>query len=314
MTKTEYGAEDVSSREYGLELPRRDPHHLAQEGINAILASTKDIVLGDVRPGGPAYYSSIALYLLGHTDFRVLTTVSLTYSSIRKLGIDVVPVGYGETVFNLKVDDGRVLTLVERAYMNPKLVVENLASTNVLISLTAGELEPDVLKHVVSGRRVVVDIQGFVRRVDANGIIVNDYSGFWVLGGLKGKELVLRGEVSEFPPECRGVNIVRCATELGASLILTSASGPTYFALSNGFGGTLKPPQGVAGDSIGSGDVFTAVLAYNYLTLGEDFIESIAKAAVAATLKLRSRFPWYTITEVEAMSEKVLRTIERITY
>ena len=60
--------------------------------------------------------------------------------------------------------------------------------------------------------------------------------------------------------------------------------------------------------------VFTAVFTYNYLILNYDFVESIAKASTAATLKLRASTPWYTFNEVEGIYRKVLRSFKRITY
>lgn len=280
--------------------------------LTAILSSTKDIISGYVVPGGPAYYCTLGLYFLGLTDFKVLTTSGLTYDVIRRLGICVIPVGVGETVFAIDLSDGRSLKLINKSLINLDLVNRWL-DRDLMISLTAGEFPLESLSDVISGRRAVIDVQGFIRR-DISGFIVNDYGRFWRLCRLISKKSILRGEATEFPPECRGSNVLRCATEFKVSLIVTNASDEIYFSTYDGFGGVLRPPNGITGISIGSGDVFTAVFTYNYLILNHDFIESIAMASTAATLKLRASTPWYTLNEVEGIYRKVLKSFKRITY
>lgn len=281
--------------------------------LSMVLSSTKDVINGYVTPGGPAYYSSLALLFMGFNDFIVVTNEGITSSYLRKFGVNTVSSGVGETVFEFRIDGGRTLKLINLGFMNVDRVLDCISDC-VVISLTLGEIPLNTIKDLVKGRRVVIDVQGFVRSVGSDGLVFNDHYSFSELATLECEELVLRGELYEFPNECRGINVPKCVSKFNASIIITGGSGPTYFSSIDGVLGIIQPPEFIYGNTIGTGDVFTAVFAYNYLILGKSFEEAVALATSAASLRIRDLFPWYTINEVRSLGEKLLRLCKRITY
>lgn len=278
-----------------------------------ILSSTKDLIGGYEFSGGPAFYSSLALYFLGFDDFTVATTKGVTYDFLNRLGVNLISCGVGETVFEVLLNGGRTLRLIRRCSMDLQGVLSRVGEY-LVISLTMGEVSLDVLRELTRGRRVVVDVQGFIRSAGEDGVVFNDYLSFPQLTGLECEELVLRGEWYEFPPKCRGVGVIECVRELGASMIVTNGSGPTYFSTTDGVSGIIQPPQLIYGKTLGTGDVFTAVFAYEYLMRGAYFEEAVATATSAASLRVRDSIPWYTLNEVKVLGERVLNSFKRIAY
>lgn len=278
-----------------------------------ILSSTKDLISGYEYPGGPAFYSSLALYFLGLDDFIVATTRCVTYDFLKRLGVNLIPCGVGETVFEVLLNGGRTLKLVRKCSMDLWEILDKVGDY-LVISLTMGEVPLDVVEELTRGRRVVVDVQGFIRSVGEDGIVFNDYLRFSQLVRLECEELVLRGEWYEFPPKCRGVGVVKCVHESGTSMIVTNGSGPTYFSTTDGVSGIIQPPQLIYGRTLGTGDVFTAVFAYEYLVRGTYFEEAVATATSAASLRVRDSLPWYTLNEVKVLRERVLNSFKRIAY
>ncbi|MEM0454078.1 MAG: hypothetical protein QXO98_05430, partial [Sulfolobales archaeon] len=61
--------------------------------LSMVLSSTKDVINGYVTPGGPAYYSSLALLFMGFNDFIVVTNEGITSSYLRKFGVNTVSSG-----------------------------------------------------------------------------------------------------------------------------------------------------------------------------------------------------------------------------
>ncbi|MCS7108945.1 MAG: PfkB family carbohydrate kinase [Sulfolobales archaeon] len=281
--------------------------------LSMVLSSTKDIV-GDVESaGGPAFYSSLALSFLGLDDFTVITNRGVTYGLLNKLGINLIPAGSSETVFKIEINGHRLLKLIKQGSIELAKVAEHL-SDDIVISLTFHEVPLRVIKELSRGRRVVVDVQGFVRSSDSDGLILNNYELLTELAKLDCSELVLRGEYYEFPPKCRGVKVFDCVSEFKASLIITDGSGPTYYSTIDGDSGMIQPPQLIHGNTLGTGDVFTAVFAYEYLLLDKGFEEAVATATAAASLRVRDSRPWYTFSEVMSLSGRLLRSCRRIAY
>ncbi|MEM4033962.1 MAG: hypothetical protein QXD16_04620 [Sulfolobales archaeon] len=179
--------------------------------LTAILTSTKDLISGREFPGGPALYCSLALKYLGFNEFRVLTSRSTTYDFLRRLGVDVIALGVGETVFEIELGDGRTLKLISKSSTDLSNV-GNYLSDYILISLTMGEASLSIIKELVRGRRVVIDVQGFVRDVDERNVVFNNHSKFWELLDLRCRELVIRGEAASPKRELAGSIIISFVT------------------------------------------------------------------------------------------------------
>jgi len=273
-----------------------------------VASSTRDLVRGGAVLGGPAYYIGTALHYV-EVGARVVTSASPTSRYLRRLQwLDVVEVGYGDTVFRIELTEGgRELVLVSASRLDPESTARALEGfSKVVISLTMRELDPEFLPRVVAGRGVVVDVQGFVRAAEPSGrVVVESAAAYPVARLLRGASYaVLRGERTEFPRGC-WEDPVGCANELGVDLVITDGGRPLVVAPRGGGAYVVRPLEGVSGTPIGPGDVFTAVLSYYLLEEGLELVDAAALASVAATLKLQDRHPWFTRYELSTLRPKV---------
>ncbi|MCX8208031.1 MAG: hypothetical protein N3G79_00035 [Sulfolobales archaeon] len=286
-----------------------------------VAASTLDYVANELRLGGPAYYIGIAML---HLNSRILlvTTRSSVSNFLKKHGdvldlLNVVEAGTGETVFRIDIsDDNRSLKLVRRSKFEIERVLEVVKNFSaILVSTTYSELNIEELAELARERIAVVDVQGFIRKVAESGEVVHDTVRVFELGKyLKtSKRAILRGERSEFPAEC-WVNPLRCAEELEADLVVTDGKMPfKVVSYRDKCLYEVKPLQSVCGKSIGSGDVFTGALAHYIVNGNIELLEAAATASVAASLRLRDKYPWFTLRELEVLRSKV-RVLREICY
>jgi len=148
---------------------------------------TVDHVDGAKRPGGPGYYSSIALALLGAKVY-VLGYAGQDYprdvlEEIRKLGVDLslVSMDSPTTIFVLEYLDlqTRVLKLLSRS---PKIKIEEgyrvLGNVEVsIVSPVAGEISLEDLGYIRKKTRIlVVDVQGFIRVIESDGQVYHKWN------------------------------------------------------------------------------------------------------------------------------------------
>jgi sugar/nucleoside kinase (ribokinase family) len=265
-------------------------------------------VEGRVVLGGPAYYIGTALHYI-EVGARIVTSASPTSRYLRRLQwVEVVEVGSGDTVFRIELTNGgRELVLVSTSRLDPESTARVLEGfSRVVISLTMRELDPEFLPRLVTGRDVVVDVQGFVRAAESSGRVVVEHAAVYSVARLlrKARYAVLRGERTEFPREC-WEDPVGCADDLGVDLVITDGERPFVVAPRGGRAYVVKPLEGVSGTPIGLGDVFTAVLSYYLLEEGLELIDAALLASVAATLKLRNRHPWFTRYELAVLNPRV---------
>lgn len=280
--------------------------------LAVVAASTLDYVAGEVRLGGPAYYIATAFQYLGSQALLLTTrsSVSRYLSELNQL-MGVIEAGSGETVFEIELrknGDGRVLRVLRRSRFDMEILVKAVRKCDsVLISTTYDELDPKDLVELTRGRKVVVDIQGFVREVDRYGKVVLDPRKVFEVGKyLDGSTWrIIRGEREEFPIEC-WVDPLKCAEKLRADIIMTDGARPlTVFTYRDRCLYEVEPPPGFYGEPIGLGDVFTAVLAHHLFVEKFELLEAAVMASAAAALKLRGRHPWFTVQELDALKRKV---------
>lgn len=279
--------------------------------LAVVAASTLDYIAGEVRLGGPAYYIGTAFLYL-ESRALLVTTRSLVSRYLSKLShfLDVAEAGYGETIFKIEVcrDGSRVLSVLRQSRFEIETLAKAVGGYNsVLISTTYGELNPEDLVNLVEGREVVIDVQGFVRRTDKDGMVFQEPRRvFEVERSLrKSRRRVLRGEREEFPRKC-WVDPLKCAEELRSDIVITSGEKP--FKVSSYEDMCLyevEPPQGFYGEPVGLGDVFTAVLTYYLFIEKLEFLDAVTIASAAAALKLRNKHPWFTIQELDSLKKKV---------
>ena len=298
---------------------------MSTASILVIGALTNDIVSNKVRIGGPAYFITSSLAYLD----AVPTVITNSYELLNVIRLTCVnkyvyaPKDGTVFVFEIKeVGELRELRLIKRAPTIDPLIrdlISKWVSSNVkfsvaIVSPVFNEVSDEVvaeLKRVAD--YVVVDMQGFVRRCENSQCcrVVADEERFYrLVRNLAGSVNLIRGEILEFPKECRGGNIRGCISG-SVDVIQTNGPGDIYVFLSElDRVVKLSPLPGIEGSSIGAGDIFTGVLAY-FIARGADLLSSCARAAVAAGLKVgRAKAPWFTLPELEILSHKVLKRIK----
>ena len=288
-------------------------------------ALTIDIISNKVSIGGPAYFITLSLAYLDLMP-TVITNSYELLSVIKqaRIGKRVYAPRDG-TVFIFEIEEAgrsRELRLVKKAPSVDSLIrnlINEWVSSNVrfnvaIVSPVFNEVSCEVvaeLKRVAD--YIVVDIQGFVRKCEGDQrckVVVDEQQFYRLMRILTGSVNLIRGELLEFPKECRGANIRSCISGT-VDVVQTNGSGDMYVYLSELDKVTkLRPLPGIEGSSIGAGDVFTGVLAY-FIAKGFDLLSSCARAAIAAGLKVaRAKVPWFTLPELEMLSHKVLKRIK----
>ncbi len=288
-----------------------------EEKVLLVAGTTKDYVNGRLRIGGSAYY---ALTALSHIDVEaiVLTNSSFLRRICGKRGRHVIitpnpefdiiyeitlPGESGERNLRLRsevkafsdlisrvIDDG-VLDGVKSALISP--VAQEITVNDVVL----------IAKHVPY---VIVDIQGLVRMFDREGRVWVDYNlSREVIRKLRNEDIVIRGEISEFPPECRGPALVRCVEGGKARAVQTMGKGPIYVAYPDGRLCIANALDHAYGDDIGAGDVFSSIIALHLHNHNLKY--AVAAGTAASFLRIaRSRIPWFSRRELYVLSKKVL--------
>ena len=286
---------------------------IKSDNVLIIAGTTIDYINGNRRIGGSAYYMGAAL---AHFNVKpkIITNSCILMNHLKGVAEVICPNNGDEIVFELTLlEDGtRKLKLKHPARIPvSELLPHYLTKESVVTVLSPvnSELSMDVIDSLIMRSSLsVIDVQGFVRKVDDHGWVTNDLELFHELASrVRGLNVVIRGEVSEFPEECRAEGLAACAKEYKVILVQTSGPGPIYYSRPSGDFCVMRPLNGVEGVAVGSGDVFTAVLAYSLLDKGLD--DAVATASVAATLKtLRDKPPWFNGLELMILKQKVLST------
>ncbi len=282
--------------------------------VLVVAGTTTDIIGGHERSGGSAYYITQALYLLGIKPIVLTNSPKLAASFRNKAKILAPPKG-SDIVYEINFHDSgkRELTLLKSSVIPVRDLVASHAVEDpdlIIVSPVDNEIRlEDLITLLNFDAPTVIDLQGFVREIKLNGKIVNNPDLFHKLANsLANENVILRGERSEFPLECRGKRIAECSSKYGITLVQTSGSGPIYFSTAEGIGCVMNPLVRAEGDDVGSGDVFTAVLAY--MILIGNLKDAVATASVASTLKiLRGNLPWFTFNEVMSLKDEVMKTL-----
>lgn len=277
---------------------------------------TVDYVDGAKRPGGPGYYSSIALALLGAKVY-VLGYAGKDYSlevleKVKEIGVDLslVSMDSPTTIFVLEYLDleTRILRLLSRS---PRIKVEEgyskLGNVEVsIVSPVAGEVSLGDLKYIRSRTRIlVVDVQGFIRVIGSDGQISHRWDHN-LLDELSIADII---HVEERESSSISNEPVKAALKLSEHIrIVALTMGPRGSIIAyDGVAYHIGVPKIYYGDETGAGDVYTAVLSY-YYSLGYKPEDAARYATIAAGLKvLRSTktMKWYTRDEVEKLAEEV---------
>ncbi len=290
---------------------------MEEEKVLLVAGTTKDYVNGKLRIGGSAYY---ALTALSHIDVEtiVLTNSSFLRKICGKRGRHVIITSNPEfdIIYEITLPresgqrDLRLRSEIKAFSDLISKVIDNGALDSVksaLISPVAQEITVDdvilIAKHVP---HVIVDIQGLVRMFDPKGRVRIDHNlSREVIRKLRKEDIVIRGEISEFPPECRGPALVRCIEGGRARAVQTMGEGPIYVAYPDGRLCIANALDHAYGDDIGAGDVFSSIVALHLQ--GHDLKYAVATGTAASFLRIaRSRIPWFSRKELYILSKKVL--------
>ncbi len=277
---------------------------------------TIDHVDGAKRPGGPGYYSSVALALLGAKVY-VLGYAGKDYprevlEKVRNVGVDLslLSMDSPTTVFVLEYLDlqTRVLKLLSRS---PRIRIEDgyrkLGEVEAsIVSPVAGEVSLEDLKYIREKTRILtIDVQGFIRVIGLEGEVSHKWNhGLLEELGIADIIHVEEGEATSISKEP-----VEAALKLSEyTRIVALTMGPRGSIVAyDGIAFHIGVPKVYHGDETGAGDVYTAVLSY-YYSLGYKPEDAAKYATIAAGLKvLRSTktLNWYTRSEVEKLAEEV---------
>ncbi len=277
---------------------------------------TIDHVDGAKRPGGPGYYSSVALALLGAKVY-VLGYAGRDYprevlEKVRNVGVDLslLSMDSPTTVFVLEYLDlqTRVLKLLSRS---PRIRIEDgyrkLGEVEAsIVSPVAGEVSLEDLKYIREKTRILtIDVQGFIRVIGLEGEVSHKWNhGLLEELGIADIIHVEEGEATSISKEP-----VEAALKLSEyTRIVALTMGPRGSIVAyDGMAFHIGVPKVYHGDETGAGDVYTAVLSY-YYSLGYKPEDAARYATIAAGLKvLRSTktLNWYTRSEVEKLAEEV---------
>ncbi len=281
--------------------------------------TSSDIINGEKRLGGSAYYASLALIHLGVKP--IIITNSPILNKVFKGSARILsPPDGTEITYEIRENSGRrelklvvspttnLLRLLKKSVLN-----NSFRAKGVIISPIAHELGVRNLRKLMNYLKAIIvgiDIQGFVRGFKSSGFVDINYERFYDLinsFNCYGKKCFLKGDINEFPPSCREASIKNCVNEGFEGIIIQTNAGYSlhvYNSVSGKFF-TLRPLPGITGEEVGTGDVFTAVLTY-FLGKGENLIQAVTKASVAGGLKVaRPNPPWFTPNELEVMMRKV---------
>ncbi len=270
-----------------------------------------DVVDGDVRVGGSAYYSSKALEILG-VPLIVVSNSSLLKNYLPPDSSLTPKAGGTPIVYALSYSGGsRNLQLLRSSRIEvPENLHELLKGFRyfLVISPIAGEVGSEALRKLIrvaeNAEAVGVDLQGFVRVPGEGGKVLRDPARalpLMRLLGLQESPTIFKGERGEVP-EADACWLF--GGDGGKYLVITDRSRPVE-VVSCGMKCSFNPLPGIEGDETGAGDVFLSVATYGF-SLGEDVRTTLAEAAVAAGMKvMRPRPPWFTWSEVLVLRDKV---------
>ncbi len=284
---------------------------------------TVDYVNGVRRPGGFAYYASIALRLL-REEVGVASCIGEDYpvdylEFLKRMGIKLfLSMNNSSTIFRLEYyNDTRILRLesqggqIELASILSSILRSNSINDLVLLlGPVAGELGvEDIVYAKKYSNRIVVEVQGFIRRFTRTGEILYE----WTSDFIEALRNVMLVHVSEDEARILGEveETVLFLSKYARIVALTMSSKGSLV----GYNGSLYHigvPRIYEGDPTGAGDTYTAVFA-SYLSRGYEPVEAARHATIAAGLKIyRSNVTskWFNRLELEELAKSV--EVERI--
>ncbi|AEC51081.1 hypothetical protein PNA2_0163 [Pyrococcus sp. NA2] len=215
---------------------------------------TIDVINGDKRPGGGAYYSGLVLSKFGKVV--IYTKIGEDYprkwlEEIENFAEVVKFKAKSTTKFALHYKNGeRTIKVLSKGEMFSRDELESISERNIIINPVANELSPE---DVEIFKKPSLDVQGFIREL-RDKVELKEIDGSFL-----SKAFVVHASLEEY-------------------LKIRNPGKPDVFAITNGAKegrlitreGELKfKPRPVStNDPTGAGDCFLALLTYGILKFG----------------------------------------------
>ena len=277
---------------------------------------TIDEIGDELVVGGPAYYSSLALTHMDHSNITIVSPVSDIHRRLVKdLRVNVVSVGSRTPVFKLTyVDGGRRLVVLKSKGEEIRFsddVLWLMKDSLVIVSPVFREIDLNLLLEVRRyASMIALDIQGFIRRLSDGGQV----SIVWSDDVYKALRLadVIHADLSEVPGVGSMGEGCRLLNKYSDAIVMVSNGERGLVASINGSYYYVPALPGIEGNATGTGDILLAITAFEMFK-GEDPLKAIAKGAVAAGLRVgRDRPPWFNGYEVEVLALKLLSKVKML--
>jgi len=283
--------------------------------VVVISSFTIDEIDGEVFIGGPAYYSSLALAHLGESVVVVSPAENVHEEFMNYLGFKLITVNGLTPIFNLRyVDGGRREVRLKRKgaviELSPK-VLNLLRDSLTIVNPVYRELSIDTLRVIRKHSGIIaLDVQGFIRKVNSGEVVKIAWSD--IIYELLSIADIVHADLSEIPTYSSMREACKALSKFSKSIVIVSSGEKGLVASVNGELYYIPALPGIEGNATGTGDILLAISSYEIMR-GEDPLRAIAKGAVAAGLRVsRDRLPWFTRSEIEVLSIKLLSRATKV--
>ena len=258
--------------------------------LDVYSAPTIDIINDYLRvKGGPAYYASLALYMVG-AKYKVYLSIPANAELVSKyldpLSMDPVNIDGYTFLFNIATrDDRRELRLLNTIRRYSLLTFGEYALISPLqLEISSYELLKIITSHVLS----VVDLQGFTRIRLSDGKIVNNAILVPVITNIlrTTDNVIIKLSVEDIDYDSLIIDtITNIIHEYSVPLVLTMGKYGSMIIKDNEC--THIAPPTVSNKSIGAGDILSTLILYG-IYKGLALREAVARAVAATACILLS--------------------------
>lgn len=293
------------------------------------------------RIGGPAYYASLALYMIG-LEPLVITSLGDNVKKIRDLLpeydlLNIVDTDHGcssiYTFYHRYGENGKRYSeiLQKGCYVRlDKLDREILKDAEwILVSPVYREVIPEHIAGLVNNKKVALDLQGYSREITDHGVkssIENLQKQLKMLSGL----YIIHLSSDDIQDIASGVdNDLYKVSGLTSRALITTytiGAGGGYIYVSREYSSRYVRGNMIIGvwhyipsykekengDPTGCGDIFLASMV-GYMAKGYSIIDSALRASIISGIRVSRGFPIpIDRDEVERIAESLRHSIRRI--
>jgi sugar/nucleoside kinase (ribokinase family) len=292
------------------------------------------------RIGGPAYYASLALYMIG-LEPLIITSLGNNVKKVRDLLpeydlLNIVDTDRGcssiYTFYHRYGENGKRYSEIHKTgcYVGlDKLDREVLNDTDwILVSPVYREIRPEHIAGLVNSKKVALDLQGYSREITDHGVkssIENLQKRIRMLSGLyiihlssdDIQDIASGGDNDLYKVSGLISRALITAYTIGASggYIYVSRGHSSSYVVGNMIGGVwhyipaYKEKEN--GDPTGCGDIFLASMV-GYMARGYSIIDSALRASIISGIRVSRGFPIsIDHDEIEKIAETLRRSIRR---